>query len=153
MATPPTTDLGIDPAGDDISFAARMRAEEEYWKGFDATFPPEDPHWAQARAWVQAESRAEMEWLRERENRGSARPRTTKETAQEKGPAAATAPKEFLSPVDVADILGFDRKIIYRALETGELPASKIRRRWKIRPSAVDHWVERCRHRPTPHEI
>jgi len=59
----------------------------------------------------------------------------------------------MLSPAEVADITGLSRSAIYRAVEDGELAASKLRGRIRIEESEVEAWKNRSRvspQRPVP---
>lgn len=55
---------------------------------------------------------------------------------------------KLLSPEDVAMQCGLSRKAVYRAIERGELPASKLCSRLRIKPSDLDAWVEGSRLQP-----
>ena len=48
----------------------------------------------------------------------------------------------WLSPERAAELCEFSVKTIYRAIWSGELPASKRRRRWRIRESALRDWID-----------
>jgi excisionase family DNA binding protein len=50
-----------------------------------------------------------------------------------------TAP--LLSPEDVAALCGLSRKAVYRAIERGELQASRLCSRLRIRPENVEDWL------------
>ena len=54
-------------------------------------------------------------------------------------PAAADA---LLSPEDVARQCGLSRRAVYRAIERGELRASRLCSRIRIRSADVDAWVD-----------
>jgi excisionase family DNA binding protein len=47
-----------------------------------------------------------------------------------------------MSPEDVAAKCGLSRKAIYRAIERGELAATRLCSRIRIRPQDVDQWIE-----------
>jgi excisionase family DNA binding protein len=51
----------------------------------------------------------------------------------------------LLSPEDVAKHCGLSRKAVYRAIERGELPASKLCSRLRIRPEDVERWIDSSR--------
>lgn len=51
----------------------------------------------------------------------------------------------LLSPNDVAVKCGLSRKAVYRAIERGELPASKLCSRLRIRSTDLDTWIEENR--------
>jgi excisionase family DNA binding protein len=46
-----------------------------------------------------------------------------------------------LSPQQVADAYGLSRRAIYRAIERGELSASKLCGRIRISPGALAEWI------------
>jgi len=143
MATPSTDP---EPSEKDDDFAARMRAEEkEYSEGFDAAF--RDFDWATVQP-----SQAELDWLNPRRANGSASSRGgAKKQARQNGPAEAvekTAPKEFLSVKEAAEIVGLSEKAIRRAIDDGELPASKPRGRIRIKRTDLDAWIEASRVEP-----
>jgi excisionase family DNA binding protein len=46
------------------------------------------------------------------------------------------------SPSEVAELVGLSRKAIYRAIERGELAASRVSSRLRIRPADIDSWLE-----------
>jgi excisionase family DNA binding protein len=48
----------------------------------------------------------------------------------------------WLNPEQAATLSGFSTKTIYRALWSGELTASKRRRRWRIRTDALETWID-----------
>jgi excisionase family DNA binding protein len=48
----------------------------------------------------------------------------------------------LLSPEDVASQCGLSRKAVYRAIERGELRASRLCSRLRIRPADVEKWIE-----------
>ena len=65
--------------------------------------------------------------------------------------------RQWLNPEQAAEQSSFSTKTIYRALWAGELPASKRRNRWRIRPDALAAWVDGERTTPgesttIPHE-
>ena len=47
----------------------------------------------------------------------------------------------LLSPEDVAALCGLSRKAVYRAIERGELQASRLCSRLRIRPEDVESWL------------
>ena len=47
----------------------------------------------------------------------------------------------WLSVEEIAKYLGVSKETIYRALDKGNIPAHKIGKLWKFKPSEVDHWV------------
>jgi excisionase family DNA binding protein len=50
--------------------------------------------------------------------------------------------RRLLGPDEVAAMCGLSRKAVYRAIERGELPASKLCSRLRIAPEDVDRWIE-----------
>lgn len=52
---------------------------------------------------------------------------------------------QLLSPADVAVRCGLSRRAVYRAIEAGDLLASRLCHRLRIRPADVDAWIERSR--------
>ena len=47
----------------------------------------------------------------------------------------------LLSPEDVAHRCGLSRRAVYRAIERGELRASRLCSRLRIRPEDLDAWI------------
>ena len=47
----------------------------------------------------------------------------------------------LLSPEQVAEMCGLSRRAVYRAIERGELAASRLCHRLRVRPADVDAWV------------
>jgi excisionase family DNA binding protein len=41
----------------------------------------------------------------------------------------------------IADYLGVSKETIYRWLDRGSIPAHRIGKLWKFKPSEVDNWV------------
>jgi excisionase family DNA binding protein len=50
---------------------------------------------------------------------------------------------EILTLEAVAVLLQVDRKTIYRMAQANELPAFKVRGRWRFRRVDVDEWIRR----------
>ncbi|MGH3041154.1 MAG: helix-turn-helix domain-containing protein [Gaiellaceae bacterium] len=50
--------------------------------------------------------------------------------------------RRLLGPDEVAALCGLSRKAVYRAIERGELQASKLCSRLRIRPDDVERWIE-----------
>jgi excisionase family DNA binding protein len=48
----------------------------------------------------------------------------------------------LIAPGDVAIVCGLSRKAVYRAIERGELPASRLCSRLRVRASDVDAWID-----------
>ena len=53
--------------------------------------------------------------------------------------------RRLLAPDDVAALCGLSRKAVYRAVERGELRASKLCSRLRITPEDVERWIEASR--------
>lgn len=51
--------------------------------------------------------------------------------------------RPLLTPAEVAEHVGLSVKAVRRAIERGELPAAKLCGRIRIRPDAVDNWIDR----------
>jgi len=49
--------------------------------------------------------------------------------------------ERLLSPEDVACRCRLSRRAVYRAIERGELPASRLCSRLRIRPQDLDAWI------------
>jgi excisionase family DNA binding protein len=49
--------------------------------------------------------------------------------------------KAFLTPEELAGVLGLGRSTVYRALESGELPGRKVCGRWRTLRSQLDERV------------
>jgi excisionase family DNA binding protein len=54
----------------------------------------------------------------------------------------------LLSPEQVATMCGLSRRAVYRAIERGELIASRVCSRLRIRPEDVADWLDRNRVEP-----
>jgi excisionase family DNA binding protein len=50
----------------------------------------------------------------------------------------------FLRPAEAAGLTGLSTRAIYRAIERGELRATRLCSRLRIPRAAFDEWVERC---------
>lgn len=48
----------------------------------------------------------------------------------------------ILTIEDVAELLKVDRKTIYRMVNASELPAFKVRDRWRFRRTDIMSWIE-----------
>lgn len=59
---------------------------------------------------------------------------------------------QLLTPADVGLQCGLSLKTVYRAIERGDLHASKICSRLRMRQSDVDAWVDRGRRFTAPVE-
>jgi excisionase family DNA binding protein len=51
-------------------------------------------------------------------------------------------PRVAYSPAEVAELLGLSRKAIYRAIERGELVASRVTNRLRVRPADIEAWLD-----------
>ena len=49
--------------------------------------------------------------------------------------------ERLLSPEDVARRCGLSRRAVYRAIERGELPATRLCSRLRIQPAALEAWI------------
>ena len=62
--------------------------------------------------------------------------------------------RRLLRPDEVAALCGLSRKAVYRAIERGELRASKLCSRLRVTGEDVDRWIEASqiepRHSPEP---
>lgn len=54
----------------------------------------------------------------------------------------ADGEQRLLAPDEVASLCGLSRKAVYRAIERGELRASRLCSRLRIWPDDVDRWIE-----------
>lgn len=60
-----------------------------------------------------------------------------------RGPRRAEGRPPLLTVQDVADRCGLSMKAIYRAIDRGDLRASKLCSRLRVRAEDVDAWIER----------
>ncbi|HXH74061.1 MAG TPA: helix-turn-helix domain-containing protein [Bacteriovoracaceae bacterium] len=49
--------------------------------------------------------------------------------------------EKWLSVEEIADHLGISKETVYRWLEKGKIPAHRVGKLWKFRPSEIDEWV------------
>lgn len=49
--------------------------------------------------------------------------------------------RDFYTPYEVADLLGFHYNTVRRMIKDGELPATKISRSWRIRKVDLEQFV------------
>ena len=49
----------------------------------------------------------------------------------------------FLTPTEVLSRLRVNVKTLYRLIGTGELPAVRIGRQWRVRPHDLEAWLRR----------
>jgi excisionase family DNA binding protein len=52
---------------------------------------------------------------------------------------------QMLTTDDVLGYLRINARTVYRLIRTGELPAVRIGRQWRIRRSDLDTWLDRQR--------
>jgi excisionase family DNA binding protein len=57
--------------------------------------------------------------------------------------------RRLLAPDEVAAICGLSRKAVYRAIERGELRASRLCSRLRITPEDLDDWIDASQVEPT----
>jgi excisionase family DNA binding protein len=50
---------------------------------------------------------------------------------------------DYLTLQEVADYLRVNTKTIYRLLETGRIPATKVGHQWRFSKSAIDEWLNK----------
>ena len=48
----------------------------------------------------------------------------------------------WMTAKEVADYLQFSKDQIYRLAQSGEIPASRIRKRWRFKKENIDRWME-----------
>lgn len=60
----------------------------------------------------------------------------------------ATDTERLLSPEEVAERCSLSKRAVYRAIERGELPASRLCSRLRIRQDHLDAWIEGSRIAP-----
>jgi PTS system nitrogen regulatory IIA component len=51
------------------------------------------------------------------------------------------APRSFLTPQEVSDLLRVSVHTVRRWIKEGSLPAYKVGRAWRIRGRELDHWL------------
>lgn len=56
----------------------------------------------------------------------------------------------FMTPEEIASEVNLHRKVIYRVIREGQLPATRLRRRLRIRRSDYEAWLEANRVEPYP---
>jgi excisionase family DNA binding protein len=59
---------------------------------------------------------------------------------------------KLYSPAEVAEITGFHRQVIYRAIRRGELPAFRLCQRIRVRQNDLENWIEGEPIKPAPRE-
>jgi excisionase family DNA binding protein len=52
-----------------------------------------------------------------------------------------STPESFLTPTEVLARLRVNVKTFYRLIGEGELPAVRIGRQWRVRPSDLESWL------------
>lgn len=58
-----------------------------------------------------------------------------------------------MSVAEVARFCGLSEKAVRRAIDEGELPASKLRSRLRVRPEDVDAWIAAGAARPRVSQV
>ena len=53
-----------------------------------------------------------------------------------------TITEPWLSVEQIAAHLGISKETVYRWLEKGKIPAHKVGKQWRFKPSEVDEWVK-----------
>jgi excisionase family DNA binding protein len=56
----------------------------------------------------------------------------------------------LLTPTEVGELVGLKRDAIYRAIDSGELKAVRLRGRLRSREDWIDEWVQASLVRPMP---
>jgi excisionase family DNA binding protein len=51
--------------------------------------------------------------------------------------------RKLYTPNEVAEIIGFHRQVIYRAIRRGELRAFRVCKRIRIKEGDLEDWIER----------
>jgi excisionase family DNA binding protein len=77
-------------------------------------------------------------------------PRKTSDTRRAARPPAGV--DALLSPEEVARQCGLSRRAVYRAIERGELRASRLCSRIRIRVADVEAWVDENQIEPPPEQ-
>ena len=62
--------------------------------------------------------------------------------------AAGPEHERLLAPSTVAQLCGLSRRAVYRAIERGELRASRVCSRLRVRPADLTDWLDRNRVEP-----
>ncbi len=50
--------------------------------------------------------------------------------------------EKWLSVEEIADHLKISKETVYRWLEKGRIPAHRVGKQWRFKPSEVDEWVK-----------
>jgi excisionase family DNA binding protein len=58
---------------------------------------------------------------------------------------AATPESPFLTTDEVLGYLKVNARTVYRLIRSGQLPAIRVGRQWRVRRSDLDAWLERQR--------
>ena len=53
-----------------------------------------------------------------------------------------TITEPWLSVEQIAAHLGISKETVYRWLEKGKIPAHRVGKQWRFKPSEVDEWVK-----------
>jgi excisionase family DNA binding protein len=51
--------------------------------------------------------------------------------------------RDLLTPVEVIAYLRVNVRTVYRLMRTGELPAMRVGRQWRVRRADLDSWLRR----------
>ena len=51
----------------------------------------------------------------------------------------------FLTTEEVQSYLRVNTRTVYRLIKTGDLPAVRIGRQWRVRPADLDGWLDQKR--------
>lgn len=52
-----------------------------------------------------------------------------------------TEEKEIMTAKDLADYLGFSKNWVYRQVEAGEIPGTRLGGNWRFKKSVIDEWL------------
>jgi len=50
-------------------------------------------------------------------------------------------PQQLLTPDDLAALLGVPRPLVIKKASQGKIPAIKLGKAWRFRPSTIDAWL------------
>ncbi len=50
--------------------------------------------------------------------------------------------EQWLSVEEIADHLKISKETVYRWLDKGKIPAHRVGKQWRFKPSEVDDWVK-----------
>jgi excisionase family DNA binding protein len=63
-------------------------------------------------------------------------------TVSKSSETSDTEPQKLLSPQQIRDLTGLHEEVIRRAIRDGELRASKLRGKLRVRPQDYDAWID-----------